>query len=191
VDVTHRPLIVGLGGSLRELSYSRLALVEALKIAESRGTGTALLDLRELNLPMYVPDLLIDGYPAIQREAVVRFIRTISLAHALIWASPTYHGTVSGLFKNALDMIELLSDADPPYLSGKAVGLIAVSDSQTFSAMAASAHELRAWLAPAQITLGETDFTPELTLRPGRPARRVERLVNELIDFASVRLVRA
>lgn len=188
MDVTHRPLIVGLGGSLREISYSRLALVEALKMAESRGAGTALLDLRELNLPMYVPDLPIEDYPAIHRDAVAHFAQTVYRAHALIWASPTYHGTVSGVFKNALDMIELLGESDPPYLTGKAVGLIAVSDSQTFSAMAASAHELRAWLAPVQITLGETDFTPELTLKPGEPTRRAGRLVSELISFVSTRL---
>jgi hypothetical protein len=61
-------LLVGLGGSLREKSYSRAALREALRIAETKaGAATELLDVRELNLPMFVPDLPIEGYPSAQQ----------------------------------------------------------------------------------------------------------------------------
>ena len=66
-----------------------------------------------------------------------------------------------------------------------AVGLIAISDSKTFAAMSNAVHELRAWLAPTHLTLDKNDFNPEGTLRPGRPTRRVERLVGELLQFVS------
>ena len=44
--------IVGLGGSLARSSTSRAALQQALEGAEA-GAETRLLDLRELDLPMY------------------------------------------------------------------------------------------------------------------------------------------
>jgi FMN reductase len=40
---------------------------------------------------------------------------------AMIWSSPTYHGSVSGSFKNALDWLILLAERDPPYLTNKPV----------------------------------------------------------------------
>ena len=49
-----KPLkIVGLGGSLAAISRSRAALATALEGAEAAGAETELLDLRELDLPMY------------------------------------------------------------------------------------------------------------------------------------------
>jgi NAD(P)H-dependent FMN reductase len=50
------PTIVGLGGSLAGVSRSRAALVTALAGAEASGARSELLDLRELDLPMYDPD---------------------------------------------------------------------------------------------------------------------------------------
>jgi NADPH-dependent FMN reductase len=48
--------IVGLGGSVAQISRSRAALQVALEGAASAGATTELLDLRELELPMYNPD---------------------------------------------------------------------------------------------------------------------------------------
>ena len=60
-DTEALPLrIVGLGGSLAKVSRSRAALRTALKGAADIGADTELLDLRELDLPMYDPD---DGSP--------------------------------------------------------------------------------------------------------------------------------
>jgi NAD(P)H-dependent FMN reductase len=50
--------IVGLGGSLAEISRSRAALEVALEGAVSAGAETTLLDLRELDLPMYDPEVV-------------------------------------------------------------------------------------------------------------------------------------
>lgn len=182
-----KPLLVGLGGTLRQRSYSRAALQAALRLAEARGTQIELLDLRELDLPMYVPDLPIEGYPERHRPAITRLLEACRNADAMLWASPTYHGTLSGVLKNALDFVELLSEDTPSYLSGRAVGLIAVSESETFSAMANAAHELRMWLAPTYVTLDRKDFNTDLTLKQRRPDSRVERLVGELMEFAEWR----
>jgi NAD(P)H-dependent FMN reductase len=62
IEPTSAPLIVGLGGSLRTRSYSRLALHAALALAAERGAEVALLDLNVLDLPMFRPDMPLDAY---------------------------------------------------------------------------------------------------------------------------------
>lgn len=53
--VTERLAIVGLGGSLAQTSRSLAALRVALDGAAQAGAATTLVDLRELDLPMYNP----------------------------------------------------------------------------------------------------------------------------------------
>jgi NAD(P)H-dependent FMN reductase len=65
--------IVGLGGSLARISRSRAALQRALEGAASAGAETQLLDIRELDLPMYNPD---DDEPT---EAASRLTRRLSV----------------------------------------------------------------------------------------------------------------
>ncbi len=171
--------LVGLGGTLREQSLSRATLHAALNIAARQGAQTELLDLRKLNLPMYVPDWGLSDYPREHQPAIEQFIESCRMSKAMMWASPTYHGTVSGVFKNALDFIEMLSDDTPAYLNGKAVGLISINDSKTFSAMSNSVHELQAWLAPTHVMLKKSDFNTDgeihLSSDNGHPPRHAPR----------------
>lgn len=182
-----KPVLVGLGGSLRELSRSSAALREALRIASALGADTEMLDLRQLDLPMYSPVLDLGDYPAAGRAALERLVAAILRADAMIWASPTYHGTVTGAFKNALDFFELVGEGPAPYLQGRAVGLITIPDPTTFGAMADAAHELRAWLAPTRVVLRSADFTPDLAITDPKALRRLSRLVEELLAFARTR----
>ena len=99
--------IVGLGGSLAAISRSRAALVKALEGAEAAGAETELLDIRELDLPMYNPD----DEPT---PAAARFIEDIYTADGLVWSSPLYQGSISGALKNAIDWLHPLGDRDPP-----------------------------------------------------------------------------
>ena len=138
--------IVGLGGSLAAVSRSRAALVTALEGAEASGADTELLDLRELDLPMYDPDA-----DAIT-PAATRLIETAHAADGLIWSSPLYQGSISGALKNALDWLHLLDDRDPPYLKDKVIGLISAAGGtqglQAINTMEFSVRALRAWAVP-------------------------------------------
>jgi FMN reductase len=78
------PTIVGLGGSLRKGSTSRSALQLALAGAATAGAETTLLDLRELDLPMYDPD---DDEPT---ETAAKLIESCHAADGLLWSSPLY-----------------------------------------------------------------------------------------------------
>lgn len=182
--MSHTPVIVGLGGSLREKSFSRAGLQTALDLTASEGADAVMLDLRELNLPMYIPDYDIGDYPAAHHAGIRRLVDEIRRADVLIWASPTYHGAMTGALKNAIDFIEFLSDEPKPYLQERAVGLMAIPDRLTFTAMADSVHELRAWLAPTRVLLNKNDFNPDMTLQNERTIRRIKRLIDELLKFA-------
>jgi FMN reductase len=138
--------IVGLGGSLARVSRSRAALEVALEGAASAGARTQLLDLRELDLPMFDPD---DTAP---HASARRLIETCYAADGMLWSSPLYQGTISGAFKNALDWLRLLSDRDPAFLHDKVVGLISAAGGthglQAINTMEFSIRSLRAWAVP-------------------------------------------
>lgn len=158
-DESHEPLrVAGLGGSLRAGSASRAALEVALAAAADAGAQTELLDLRELDLPLYVPGA---GAP----PAAERMAEAVRCADGLLWASPLYHGSVSGAFKNAIDWLQLLARDDPPYLTDKVVGLIAVAGGvqglQAVNTMEFIVRSLRAFsvplVAPLPRAAGMTD----------------------------------
>jgi FMN reductase len=144
--MTENLSIVGLGGSLAKVSRSRAALAAALEGAASAGAGIELLDLRELDLPMYDPDE--PDPPA----AASRMIEACHAADGMIWSSPLYQGTISGAFKNALDWLHLLGDRDTPYLHDRVIGLISAAGGrqglQAINTMEFSVRALRGWAVP-------------------------------------------
>ena len=96
--------LMGLGGSLRAASTSRTALVVALQATTAAGAHARLVWVRDLDLPLYTADLSV-------RRPVREFVDAVYACDAMIWSSPTYHGSVSGSFKNALDWLILLAEA--------------------------------------------------------------------------------
>ena len=147
--------IVGLGGSLRHTSKSRAALQQALEGGAAAGAETRLLDLRELNLPMYNPD---DDEPP---EAAAQLIESCYLADGLIWSSPLYQGTISGALKNALDWLHGLGQRDPPYLHDKVIGLISAAGGtqglQAINTMEFAVRALRGWAVPYVVPVASAD----------------------------------
>lgn len=109
--------VVGLGGSIDGSSASWHALSASLSAAARAGAEVQAFDLAELDLPMY-------RHGAAVPQAAQGLLAAVQGADALLWSSPLYHGSVSGAFKNAIDYLELLRTAAPPYLSDKVVGLI-------------------------------------------------------------------
>ncbi len=77
--------VAGIGGSLAHTSSSLAALRVALEGARHAGAVTELLDIRQLNLPMYDPT---EQPPP---ESVRRFCEVVANAQGLIWSSPLYH----------------------------------------------------------------------------------------------------
>lgn len=145
--MSERPLsIVGLGGSLARSSRSRSALEVALEGAAGAGAETFLLDLRELDLPMFNPE---QEQLAASAE---RLVEACYAADGMLWSSPLYQGTISGAFKNALDWLHVLGRREPSFLHDKVIGLISAAGGmqglQAINTMEFAARALRGWAVP-------------------------------------------
>jgi FMN reductase len=179
-----RPVrVVGLGGSLREESTSRTALQAALEGAAASGAGVELIWVRDLDLPLYTAE------HAPPPDAH-RLAETVYNADALIWSSPTYHGSVSGSFKNALDWLILLAENDPPYLSNKPIGLVTtaggVQGLQAVNTMDFIARALRGWSVPLVLPVAQSwqSFDPDGHLKDEAIAAQLRRLGAEVVRAA-------
>jgi multimeric flavodoxin WrbA len=60
-------------------------------------------------------------------DAARDLVAELALADGIVLGSPGYHGSISGLVKNALDYAEDLRLDARPYLSGRAIGCIATA----------------------------------------------------------------
>jgi FMN reductase len=115
--------VVGLGGTLGRNSINLWALERALSAARRAGAAVDLLSLNDLNLPMMQPDLKYEETDS----NVHRLVEAARKADAMLWSTAVYHGTLAGVTKNALDYLEYLRTDSSPYLTNRAVGLIATA----------------------------------------------------------------
>ena len=119
----YSPLIVGLGGTTRETTKSEKNLIKALEAAERAGARTRLFSGALLAaLPIY------DPATANESAELTEVLAAVRQADGVMIATPGYHGSVSGLIKNALDGLEGLRTDTRPYLEGRAVGCIVTAD---------------------------------------------------------------
>ncbi|MEG8056377.1 NADPH-dependent FMN reductase [Sphingomonas faeni] len=94
-----RIALLALSGSARSGSRNRRLLDLAINAAVAIEADVSVLDLRDLELPVYVPGLEASAVPQ-----GVLVIRQILCAHdGLLICSPGYNGSVSVLLKNALE----------------------------------------------------------------------------------------
>ncbi|GAA1679395.1 NADPH-dependent FMN reductase [Fodinicola feengrottensis] len=157
--------VLGIGGSTRPDSTSERALRIAMAAAEEAGLTTEFITGRALILPIY------DTEVNVRSGEAAAFVAAVRRADALIVASPGYHGTLSGLMKNALDYVEDTRLDPRPYLDGLPVGCIAVAHGwqatvSTLTSVRTVVHALRGWPSPLGATVnaaaGVFDKTGEL-----------------------------
>lgn len=140
--------IVGIGGTTSPGSSTEQALAIALRAAAGEGAQVTLFDGAFLSaLPHYALGVTEGSDEARSLVAAVRG------AHGLVIASPGYHGSISGLVKNAIDYVEETSKDDRVYLDGLPVGLIVTAygwqaTGSTLATMRSIVHALRGWPTP-------------------------------------------
>ncbi len=158
------PLVVGIGGTIGGISSTERALRIALDAAGREGFRTRMFGGADMaKLPLY------DPRAATRTPDEIEFVETIRQASALIIASPGYHGSISGVVKNALDLLEETArDEKRPYLADMPVGLIATAygwqaTGSTIAALRSIVHALRGWPTPfaAAINSQLTKFDEE------------------------------
>ena len=181
-----RPLIIGIGGTTRAGSSSERCLVAALSHAQALGAATRLFGGEALDaLPHFNPAQ--PGESAI-RDALTEAVRACD---GLIVATPGYHGSVSGLVKNALDSLEGLREDVRPYFDGRAVGLIVTADGAqaggtTLSALRGIVHAMRGWPTPYGAALNGLGglFETDGTWKDPRNGVQIETVAAQVVAFA-------
>jgi FMN reductase len=184
--------IVGIGGTTRAGSSTEKALRFALQVAEDRGARTRGFYGPELaTLPMYAPEL------PDRTDVAGTFVEELRVADGIIIASPGYHGSVSGLVKNALDYVEDLRDDPRCYFDGLAVGCIATGAGwqaivATILQLRTVAHALRGWPTPLGAAINSTQkvFDDDGDVIDERSRFQLETVAREVLQFAELKQAR-
>ncbi len=143
-----KPLVVGIGGTIGRVASTERAIRIALDAAAEQGFRTRLFGGEDMaRLPLY------DPRSALRTAEEREFVDCVRAASAVIIGSPGYHGSISGVVKNALDLLEETARDARPYLSDMPVGLIATAygwqaTGSTIAALRSIVHALRGWPTP-------------------------------------------
>lgn len=181
------PLVLGVGGTGRPGSATERAVRWALARAEARGARVRMIDGAALAaLPLYAPGAQV------RTRAEQDFVEAVRAADGLIVGSPAYHGGMSGLVKNAIDLVEETARDPRPYFDGRAVGLVVVSTGWqavggVLSGMRGVVHALRGWPTPmgAGLNAGQGPLFDEdgRCLDPAAD-RALTLVADQVVDFA-------
>ncbi|RUT04319.1 FMN reductase [Dulcicalothrix desertica PCC 7102] len=169
--------IVGIAGSLRTDSYSQLALEVAAQRLQALGAEVEILDLRQMQLPFCNGGDDYSEYPDVEKLQ-----NAVKNADGLVLATPEYHGSVSGVLKNALDLMSF------DQLSGKVTGLISVlggqPNSNALNDLRVIMRWVHAWVIPEQIGIGQVwkAFSPEGKLVDEKLSQRFDQFAQSLVD---------
>jgi FMN reductase len=169
--------IVGISGSLRPNSSSSLALEQAASRVKALGAEVNILDIRTLNLPFCNGGDDYPGYPDVERLR-----QAFKEADGMILATPEYHGSVSGILKNALDLMSF------DHLDGKVAGAISVlggqSNNNALNDLRTILRWVHAWVIPEQIAIGQSwkAFSPDGKLLDEKLSERFDRFAESLVE---------
>jgi len=147
MNETTKPLnVIGICGSLRKGSYTRMALAIALQGADELGAQTRILDLGDYDLTF------VDGRDTPYPAGVQRLKKDVRAADGIIIGTPEYHAGMSGALKNALDLMGFEE------FGGKMLGLVGVSGGamgavNALNSLRAVGRSLHAWVIPQQVAI--------------------------------------
>jgi arsenic resistance protein ArsH len=174
------PRILLLYGSLRERSFSRLAVEEAARLLQFFGAETRIFDPSDLPLPDQIPG---DDHPAVNE------LRDLSMwSEGHVWCSPERHGQITGLMKAQIDHLPLESKGMRP-TQGRTLAVMQVSGgSQSFNAvntMRLLGRWMRMYTIPNQssVAMAYKEFDEAGRMRPSSYYDRIVDVMEELVRF--------
>ncbi len=173
--------VAGLSGSMRAGSYTRMAVEVALAGARKFGAETWLIDLREFNLVFQTGA----GDQRADSPDVRKLRDLVKRADGIVLGTPEYHGSLSGVLKNALDLMGFEE------FEGKMVGLVGVSGGRmgAYEALNTLRHigrALHAWVVPEQASVPEAwkVFDASGKIQDPALAERLEAVGKQVARFA-------
>ncbi|UXS01270.1 arsenical resistance protein ArsH [Agrobacterium tumefaciens] len=175
----HKPRILILYGSLREVSYSRLLAFEVKRLLEKMGCDIRVFDPKGLPLPDEEPA----SHPKVQE------LRELSQwSEGQVWISPERHGAMTGIMKSQIDWIPLSVGSVRP-TQGKTLAVMEVSGgSQSFNAvnqMRILGRWMRMITIPNQSSVARAyqEFDADGRMKPSSYYDRVVDVCEELVKF--------
>ena len=178
-NAEHAPKILLLYGSLRERSFSRLAVEEAARLLTAMGAETRILDPKGLPLP----DAEDASHPKVDE------LRTLAQwSEGMVWCSPERHGAMTGIMKAQIDWIPLSLGGVRP-TQGKTLAVMQVcGGSQSFNTV----NQLRIlgrWMRmltiPNQSSVPKAfmEFDENDRMKPSPFYDRIVDVMEELVKF--------
>ncbi len=182
VKTDNQPIfVVGLCGSLRQGSTTHAALTIALSGAKEAGAEVELLDLSKYQLIFHGSVADESEYPS----DVFKLKEKVKRAHGILLGTPEYHGSFSGVLKNALDLMWFEE------FENKVVGLIGVSGGRMGAGNALSmlrtvGATLRALVIPNDVSIAQASeaFDENGNLHDPELAARVKAVGHQVTQYA-------
>jgi len=181
--------VLCVGGSTRPGSSSEAAIQVCAAAAAAAGASVEVIASRDLIFPIY------DTETPDRDPSAVRFIEAVRAADALIVASPGYHGSMSGMIKNALDYLEDTRADERVYLDGMPVGCVAVAHGwqatvSTLHSLRVAVHALRGWPSPLGATVNASSgkiFDAAGACTDDSARFQLETVATQVVEFAALR----
>lgn len=179
-DLDPPPRILLLYGSLRENSYSRLAVEEAARLLQLFGCETRIFDPSDLP----PPDLITyDDHPAVHE------LREHSIwSEGQVWCRPERHGQITGIMKAQIDHLPLAMKGVRP-TQGRTLAVMQVNaGSQSFNSVN-TLRILGRWMRmntiPNQSSVAKAydEFDGNGRMKPSSYYDRIVDVMEELVRF--------
>jgi len=176
---THKPRILLLYGSLRERSFSRLAVEESARLLNAFGAETRIFN--PTGLPQ--PDTEDDSHPKVKelRELMI-------WSEGQVWCSPERHGAMTGILKSQIDWVPLSIGGVRP-TQGKTLAIMQVcGGSQSFNAvnqMRVLGRWMRMVTIPNQSSVAKAflEFEEDGRMKASPYYNRIVDVMEELMKF--------
>ena len=183
-------------GSTRRASFNRQLAHAAAQLARASRADVTLLELADLDVPMYNADVEANGTP----PDVIKLKQMMFDHPAWIICSPEYNGSYTALLKNTIDWASSPVKSDPAWqdgfkpFAGKVVGLLSASPG-AMGGLRSQSHltplllNLQCWVAPKAFALGRATeaFDAAGNLTSEAHVKQVQAVIDQVLH-ASQRL---
>ena len=175
----HKPKILLLYGSLRERSFSRLAIEESARLLTAFGAETRIFDPK--GLPQ--PDTEDEAHPKVKELREL-----MEWSEGQVWCSPARHGAMTGILKSQIDWVPLNIGGVRP-TQGKTLAIMQVcGGSQSFNAvnqMRVLGRWMRMVTIPNQSSVAKAflEFDDDGRMKPSPYYNRIVDVMEELMKF--------
>ncbi|MGL4440034.1 MAG: arsenical resistance protein ArsH [Bosea sp. (in: a-proteobacteria)] len=178
--VSHPPRILLLYGSLRERSFSRLAVEECARLLTLFGAESRIFDPSDLPLPDQVRG---DDHPAVHK------LRALSIwSEGQVWCNPERHGGITCVMKAQIDHLPLNMGGMRP-TQGRTLAVMQVSGgAQSFNAVN-TLRLLGRWMRmitipnQSSVAMAYKEFDEAGRMKPSSYYDRIVDVMGELVRF--------